>query len=57
MKGFDYGPFAVVAAIAGLAQVQSLSSWFSQTTRMESIGVLLVRHLLAGSIGKPFFIS
>jgi hypothetical protein len=50
------GAFAVVAAIAGLAQVQSASTSFSQTTFMESIWVLL-RNLVAGSIGQRLFIS
>ena len=57
MKVLNYGVLAVVAAIAGLAQVQSASSSFSQTTFMESIWVLLFRNLLAGGLGKPLSIS
>ncbi|HUD66085.1 MAG TPA: hypothetical protein VMQ17_15960 [Candidatus Sulfotelmatobacter sp.] len=57
MKVLNYGVLAVVATIVGFAQVQSASSSFSQTTFMESIWVLLFRNLLAGSIGKPLFIS
>ena len=54
MKVLNYGVLAVVAAIAGLAQVQSTSSSFSQTTFMESIWVLLFAICSQGASANPF---